>query len=92
MLQFKCVRLKELRLAQGYTQKQLASLMNISTYKLSRLENLALTADLYEMASLTYYLKAKLDYITGESSIRSLPEDLPYSEYCNYTKQYDKIK
>jgi transcriptional regulator with XRE-family HTH domain len=92
MLQYKCVKLKELRLEQGYTQKHLASLMNISVYKLSKLENLTLMANIYEMAPLTYYLNAKLNYITGESSIRKYPIDLPYGQYEQYEKEHNTIK
>lgn len=92
ILEYKCVKLKELRLEQGYTQKQLAYLMHISVNKLSMLENLSLTANIYKMASLTYFLKAKADYITGESSIKRFPEDLPYDEYDNYIKNHDKLK
>ena len=92
MLQYKCVKLKELRLEQGYTQKHLASLMKISVARLSKLENLTLMANIYEMASLTYHLNAKLNYITGESSIRKYPIDLSYDEHEKYEKKYNTIK
>ena len=92
MLQYTCVKLKELRLEQGYTQKHLASLMKISVTRLSKLENLTLMANIYEMASLTYHLNAKLNYITGESSIRKYPIGLPYGQYEQYEKEHNTIK
>lgn len=73
MSEFLCVRLKELRLEMGFTKKQLAFNLGISTYKLTRLENLTLKANLYEIGSLTYFLNANIDYIVGESPVRVRP-------------------
>lgn len=92
MEEYLCVKLKELRLEKRYTQKQLADLINISVNKISRLENLTLKANMCEIISLTYYLDTKINYITGESSIKKYPEDLPYDEYENYEKKYNTIK
>jgi hypothetical protein len=57
-----------------------------------KLENLTLMANIYEMIPLTYYLNAKLNYITGESSIRKYPIDLPYGQYEQYEKEHNTIK
>ena len=87
-----CVKLKELRLEKGFSKEDLAYKLKISPYKLARLENLTSKATICEMASLIYYLDAKLNYITGESSVRKFPIDLPYDEYEFYEKLHNKIK
>ena len=92
MDEYLCVKLKELRLEHGYTQKQLASLLKISVYRLSKLENLKQKASLIEVASSTYYLDAKFDYIIGESSIKKFPDDLKYGEHENYERTYNTIR
>ena len=92
MDEYLCVKLKELRLEHGYTQKQLASLLKISVYRLCKLENLKSKASLIEVASLTYHLDAKFNYITGESSIKKFPEDLKYGEFEKYEREHNTIK
>ena len=90
--EYLCVKLKELRLEMGYTQKQLASLLRISVYRLSKLENLKLKASITEVASLIHHLDAKFDYIIGESSVKKFPEDIKYSEIEKYEKEHNTIK
>lgn len=87
-----CIRLKELRLEKGLTQRELAKLMNISVNKLRNLEKCTISPTLFELAGLSYYLKARIQYILGTSSIRTIPEDLPYDEYDNYIKKHEKNK
>lgn len=73
MSKFLCVRLKELRLEKGLTKGELAFKLGISFYKLTRLENLTLKANLYEIGSLTYFFNANIDYIIAKSSVRIKP-------------------
>ena len=53
MIEYLSVKLKELRIEQGFSKEELAFKLGISTYKLTRLENLTLKANIYEMALLT---------------------------------------
>jgi len=91
MSKYLCVRLKVLRREKGLTQKEFAKLLNISVQKLSAWENLTQYPDAIQLSSLTYYLNARIDYILGKSSVRNIPEDLPYENYENYIKQQEKI-
>ena len=90
--EYLCVKLKELRLEKRYAQKQLASLLRMSVCRLSKLENLKLKASITEVASLTYHLDAKFDYIIGESSIKKFPDDLKYGEFDKYERKYNTTK
>lgn len=92
MEEFLCEKLKELRLEKGLTKKYLASNMGVSTYRITRLENLKSKANLYEMFGLSYLLGVKGDYIAGISSVRNFPIDLPYAEFENYERKHNKIK
>ena len=89
MVEYLCKKLKELRLEHGFSKEELAFKLGISTYRLTRLENLTLKATIYEMALLTCHLKAKANYITGESSIRRYPDNIKYEKY---EKKYNNIK
>ena len=87
-----CIKLKELRLEKNLTQKQLATLLKVSVKKISMWENLTASPSLVELCALAYHLDARVPYVQGISTIRTMPTDLPYKDYDNYIKKHEKIK
>ena len=68
-----CVRLKEIRLEQGLTQKELGALVKISANKISQLERCLIPAKLDDLWDLSFALNVKIPYITGKDDIKELP-------------------
>lgn len=62
-------RIKNARKAQGITQKELCSDLNISPYHFSKIENAHVSASLESLAEIANYLNLDLDYLLSGSSM-----------------------
>ena len=85
-----CVRLKELRLEKGITQKALANWLGVSVAKFSKLERLIDCADLVLLGKLSCYFDARIQFIQGISNVRKVPIDIPYSQLDKYIAAKEK--
>ncbi|MBQ7797719.1 MAG: helix-turn-helix transcriptional regulator [Clostridia bacterium] len=72
MRKYICVKLKEVRLEKGLSQKKLAELVKCSVYKIQRWEKCLSFPQLHELASLGYFLNVKIDYLLGESKYKKI--------------------
>lgn len=89
-MSYKCVRLKELRLEKGFTQKYLAELMSVPVAKISKWERLLGSPNIVEIALLSYFFDARISYIQGTSNVRKTPVDIPFSKIDKYIQSKEK--
>lgn len=89
-MQYICVRLKELRLEKGITQKSLAQLLGVSITTVSKWERLIEFPNIVQIAQLSHFFDARIQYIQGTSNIRKIPMDIPYSQIDKYIKSKEK--
>jgi len=92
MSSFLCVRLKELRLEKKITQKELAKKLNVSISKISKWEQLIDYPNIVQIAQLSHFFDVTIQYIQGTSTIRKIPQDIPYSQFEKYIKNHEKNK
>ncbi len=64
------IRLKELRNEKGYTQKELAKMLNVSTSTISKFENNKLKYNLILLVNASILFDVSTDYIMGLSNKR----------------------
>lgn len=69
---FMCVKLKEVRLEKGLTQKKLAELIKCSVYKIRQWENCLASPKLKDLWNLEYVLRVHINYLLGESDIKDI--------------------
>ncbi len=89
-MSYVCIRLKELRLEKGITQKYLAQWLGVPVSKISKWERLIDYPDIVQIAQLGYYFDARIQYIQGISNVRKTPIDIPYSQLDNYIATKEK--
>ncbi|MFQ6724069.1 MAG: helix-turn-helix domain-containing protein [Clostridia bacterium] len=87
MLKYICLRLKEVRIEKGLTQKELAKATGFSIYQIRRWENCISSPKFFHILHLSNYLDVQIDYLTGKSDIKEMfrYETNPrFEELCGY--------
>lgn len=62
-------RLKTLRLQSGYTQKQIADAVKVSSVSIQRFEYGTVNPSLETLVALADYFNVSLDYLVGRSDV-----------------------
>lgn len=83
-MQYNCVKLKELRLEKGFTQKQLSEMSGFSIYKIRQWEKCISYPNLHDAVVLCINLNVELDYLRGTSQTKKI------IKYENYNDEDDK--
>ena len=84
MKKYRCVRLKEVRLEKGLTQKELSKLMKISVYKLRQLEKCLISPTFEHTLALENILDVRINYILGTEDIKEVVyynNDIPEPDF-----------
>ena len=76
-----CIRLKELRIENKLTQKQLAKLISCSVYKIRKWEKCIAYPNILDAFALANCLNVDLDYLRGNSEIKEIK---PFKDYNFY--------
>lgn len=69
------MRIKEVRIQNGISQKELASIIGIAQNTLSQYENERRTPDFYTAARIADYFHVSVDYLIGRGKQEPIPGD-----------------
>ena len=85
-MKYYCIKLREVRLEQGLTQKKLAQLIKCSVNKISKLERCLIPVNIEDLYILSFALNVQIGYLTGQEAKKEL-----YNAYSEYDKNFDNL-